>query len=200
MGERQNRFDAPGEILCGHLDQGLLVAVGGLNCDPFAGRPDLGRIRRVYVRPAWRDKGIGRALVTALIEQARTHFRCVRLRAENAERHASTRALALRPIVKPRRYPYPAIRSVPDDSRSFWKWQLCGCMFRDCSNLQQYATRRLRFMENRIEKRIEIAAPVSRVWQALTDSRQFGEWFLVKDGRAVCGRQAGGRPDYSSWI
>jgi GNAT superfamily N-acetyltransferase len=80
----QNRFDAPGEILCGHLDQGLLVAVGGLNCDPFAGRPDVGRIRRVYVRPAWRDKGIGRALVTTLIEHARTHFRCVRLRAENA--------------------------------------------------------------------------------------------------------------------
>jgi hypothetical protein len=30
-----NRFDAPGEALCGHLDQGLLVAVGGLNCDPL---------------------------------------------------------------------------------------------------------------------------------------------------------------------
>jgi GNAT superfamily N-acetyltransferase len=80
----QNRFDAPGEILCGHLDQGLLVAVGGLNCDPFAGRPEVGRIRRVYVRPAWRDRGIGRALVSTLIEHARTHFRCVRLRAENA--------------------------------------------------------------------------------------------------------------------
>jgi GNAT superfamily N-acetyltransferase len=79
-----NRFDAPGEALCGHLDQGLLVAVGGLNCDPFAGRPDMGRIRRVYVRPAWRNCGIGRALVTALVDEARTHFTCVRLRAENA--------------------------------------------------------------------------------------------------------------------
>jgi GNAT superfamily N-acetyltransferase len=79
-----NRFDAPGEALWGHLDQGLLVAVGGLNCDPFAGRPDMGRIRRVYVRPAWRNRGIGRALVTALVDQARTHFTCVRLRAENA--------------------------------------------------------------------------------------------------------------------
>jgi GNAT superfamily N-acetyltransferase len=81
----QNRFDAPGETLCGHLADGLVVAVGGLNCDPFAGRADMGRIRRVYVRPAWRDKGIGRALVTTLIEQARKHFRCVRLRAENAD-------------------------------------------------------------------------------------------------------------------
>jgi GNAT superfamily N-acetyltransferase len=80
----KNRFDAPGEALCGHLDHGLLVAVGGLNVDPFAGRPDMGRIRRVYVRHAWRNKGVGRALVTALVEQARNHFRCVRLRAENA--------------------------------------------------------------------------------------------------------------------
>jgi GNAT superfamily N-acetyltransferase len=81
----ENRFNAPGEILCGHLDQGLLVAVGGLNCDPFAGRPDMGRIRRVYVRPAWRNQGIGRALVISLIDRARTHFRFVRLRAENTE-------------------------------------------------------------------------------------------------------------------
>ena len=33
----KNRFDAQGETLCGYLDQGLLVAVGGLNCDPSAG-------------------------------------------------------------------------------------------------------------------------------------------------------------------
>ena len=32
---------------------------------------------------------------------------------------------------------------------------------------------------DRIEKRIELNAPVSRVWQALTDHRQFGEWFRV---------------------
>jgi GNAT superfamily N-acetyltransferase len=81
----QNRFDAPGEALCGHMDDGLLVAVGGLNVDPFAGRPDMGRIRRVYVRQAWRNKGIGRALVTALVDVARGHFRSVRLRAENAD-------------------------------------------------------------------------------------------------------------------
>jgi uncharacterized protein YndB with AHSA1/START domain len=33
--------------------------------------------------------------------------------------------------------------------------------------------------ENRIEKRIELKAPVSRVWRALTDYREFGEWFRV---------------------
>jgi len=79
-----NRFNAPGEILCGHLEEGLLVAVGGLTVDPFISEPHTGRIRRVYVRSAWRNKGIGRALVSTLIEEARKNFRYVRLRAENA--------------------------------------------------------------------------------------------------------------------
>ena len=34
-------------------------------------------------------------------------------------------------------------------------------------------------MDDRIEKRIELKAPVSRVWQAITDYREFGAWFLV---------------------
>ena len=33
---------------------------------------------------------------------------------------------------------------------------------------------------NRIEKRIELKAPISRVWRALTDNREFGQWFKVK--------------------
>jgi GNAT superfamily N-acetyltransferase len=97
----KNRFDAQGEALCGYLDQGLLVAVGGLNCDPFAGLPDMGRIRRVYVRPAWRNKGIGRALVTALVEKARSHFSCVRLRAENAEAARLYESMGFAPIASP---------------------------------------------------------------------------------------------------
>ncbi len=80
-----NRFEARGEILCGCLDQGLLVAVGGLNQDPFIGDPNIGRIRRVYVRSAWRNKGIGRALITTLLDHARMNFRCVRLRTENSD-------------------------------------------------------------------------------------------------------------------
>jgi GNAT superfamily N-acetyltransferase len=81
----KNRFDAPGEVLCGYLDQGLLVAVGGLTHDPFVNELDTARIRRVYVRSAWRNKGVGRALVTALVDHARTNFHCIRLRTENDE-------------------------------------------------------------------------------------------------------------------
>ncbi|MDP9003777.1 MAG: SRPBCC family protein [Verrucomicrobiota bacterium] len=33
--------------------------------------------------------------------------------------------------------------------------------------------------QDRIEKQIEFKAPVARVWRALTDHREFGEWFGV---------------------
>jgi uncharacterized protein YndB with AHSA1/START domain len=35
-------------------------------------------------------------------------------------------------------------------------------------------------MTDNIEKCIELKAPVSAVWRALTDHREFGEWFRVK--------------------
>ena len=48
-------------------------------------------------------------------------------------------------------------------------------------------------MENRVEKRIELKAPVARVWRALTDYREFGEWFRVKlDGPFVAGETSRG--------
>jgi uncharacterized protein YndB with AHSA1/START domain len=33
---------------------------------------------------------------------------------------------------------------------------------------------------DRIEKQIRLSAPRSRVWRALTDTREFGQWFGVK--------------------
>lgn len=47
---------------------------------------------------------------------------------------------------------------------------------------------------DRIEKNIELQAPVARVWRALTDYREFGEWFRVKlEGPFVPGEMARGR-------
>ena len=52
-------------------------------------------------------------------------------------------------------------------------------------------------MNDRIEKRIELAAPVSRVWRALTDYREFGEWFRVKlEGPFVVGQVSRGQITY----
>ena len=55
-------------------------------------------------------------------------------------------------------------------------------------------------IENRIEKRIELNAPVSRVWRAITDYREFGEWFRVKlDGPFVAGQKSTGHITYPGY-
>src|ERR1019366_5089855 len=52
-------------------------------------------------------------------------------------------------------------------------------------------------MSDQIEKRIELKAPVSRVWRALTDYREFGEWFRVNlESPFVPGEKAQG---YITW-
>ena len=55
-------------------------------------------------------------------------------------------------------------------------------------------------MNDRIEKRIELKASVSRVWRALTDYREFGEWFRVKlDGPFVVGEVSQGQITYPGY-
>ena len=55
-------------------------------------------------------------------------------------------------------------------------------------------------MSNTIEKRIELNAPVSKVWRALTDYREFGEWFRVKlDGPFVLGEISTGHITYPGY-
>jgi uncharacterized protein YndB with AHSA1/START domain len=55
-------------------------------------------------------------------------------------------------------------------------------------------------MSDRIEKRIELKAPVSRVWRAITDYREFGEWFRVKiDGPFRPGEVSRGQVTYPGY-
>ena len=55
-------------------------------------------------------------------------------------------------------------------------------------------------MTNIIEKRIELKAPVSRVWRALTDHREFGQWFRVNlDGPFVPGEVSRGQITYPGY-
>jgi uncharacterized protein YndB with AHSA1/START domain len=52
-------------------------------------------------------------------------------------------------------------------------------------------------MSDRIEKSIELNAPIERVWHALTDHNEFGKWFRVKlDGPFAPGEVATGRITY----
>lgn len=49
-------------------------------------------------------------------------------------------------------------------------------------------------MSDRIEKSVALAASVDRVWEALTDHRQFGAWFRVAlEAPFVVGQEARGQ-------
>ena len=55
-------------------------------------------------------------------------------------------------------------------------------------------------MTDRIEKTIELKAPVERVWRALTDHAEFGAWFRVKlDGPFAPGETSRGRIAYPGY-
>lgn len=53
---------------------------------------------------------------------------------------------------------------------------------------------------DRIERQIEIEAPPARVWRALADYREFGQWFRVNlEGPFVPGKLARGRITYPGY-
>jgi uncharacterized protein YndB with AHSA1/START domain len=55
-------------------------------------------------------------------------------------------------------------------------------------------------MNDRIEKTIELKAPVARVWKALTDHEEFGKWFRVKiDGPFAPGEVSRGHITYEGY-
>lgn len=55
-------------------------------------------------------------------------------------------------------------------------------------------------MSDRIEKTIDIKAPIARVWRALTDHEEFGTWFRVRlEGPFVVGQTSRGRITYPGY-
>jgi ribosomal protein S18 acetylase RimI-like enzyme len=79
-----NRFDRPGEALFVAGIAGQTVGVCGLNVDPYTVQPNVGRVRHLYVLSAYRRLGVGRDLVTEIVEAARARFDLLRLRTHNA--------------------------------------------------------------------------------------------------------------------
>ncbi|WP_433747488.1 GNAT family N-acetyltransferase [Falsibacillus pallidus] len=70
-----NTFCQLGEGLFGVFnEQGDIVAIGGVNIDPFSGRADTGRLRRFYVSRDYRRHGLGSQLLKSIIDEASKHF------------------------------------------------------------------------------------------------------------------------------
>jgi GNAT superfamily N-acetyltransferase len=62
---RAVRFDREGEALLAAHRNGVLAGIGGLTIEPIV--PGAVRMRRFYVRPAFRRSGVGLQLATALL-------------------------------------------------------------------------------------------------------------------------------------
>jgi GNAT superfamily N-acetyltransferase len=78
-----NRFDRPGESLFVALMGERVIGVCGLNVDPYTAAEGVGRVRHLYVLLAYRRTGVGRLLVTRVMEAARGRFDTLRLSTQN---------------------------------------------------------------------------------------------------------------------
>ncbi len=97
----ENRFAKPGEHLIGVTDAEKLVAVCGLNKDPYAIEATTGRLRHLYVSAPYRRRGLGRALIDRLLSHAANYFHRVRLRTESAEAAVFYEAYGFQPTREP---------------------------------------------------------------------------------------------------
>ena len=106
-------FSPPGgRLLLGYAE----AALAGCACVRTLG-PHLAEIKRMYVRPAYRRQGLGRALVDACIEEMRAAGYAT-LRLDSARfmtgAHALYQAAGFRPIG-----PYPE-SEIPEEFRQHW--------------------------------------------------------------------------------
>ena len=69
-----NTFSEPGECLGVALSGDQLIAVGGINVDPYYNISSLGRIRHLYVHPDFRRRGVGARLMELIERNGEKHF------------------------------------------------------------------------------------------------------------------------------
>jgi len=88
-----NQFNKPREVLFGAYSGQTLIAIGGLNRDPYLQESDIARVRHVFVLSRWRNQGIGKQLVQRLINEAKNHFSLLTLRTFNPQADAFYREI-----------------------------------------------------------------------------------------------------------
>ena len=97
----ENTFCAAGErFVLARVDD-RTVGICGLNRDASAPDGATGRLRHLYVRPAWRRRGVGKALVEEVLGSAPSSFSRVRLRTDDAAAGAFYRALGFAGSTEP---------------------------------------------------------------------------------------------------
>lgn len=88
-----NTFNKAGEVLYGVWDPtGELVAIGGLNRDPYSDKSGVGRLRRFYISEHARRQGIGTNLLQEIVEYGKGHFNELVVRTDSSIADAFYRA------------------------------------------------------------------------------------------------------------
>lgn len=81
-----NTFNQDGEALYGAWDgTDNLVAIGGINRNPYTDNKDEARLRRFYTLGEARRKGVGSQLLSELVNHAKGTFNKVTCRTESAK-------------------------------------------------------------------------------------------------------------------
>ena len=109
-----NRFGGSGETFVGAFVGDRLVAVAGVNREPYDPAPSRARLRHLYVLRAFRRRGIATILVTHLLEEARKTFDEMRLRTDTAEAAAFYERIGFDPV---QLETASHVRILRDDSR-----------------------------------------------------------------------------------
>ncbi|MBY6054753.1 GNAT family N-acetyltransferase [Cytobacillus firmus] len=81
-----NKFNKPGESLYGLFNkEGVLIAIGGLNIDPFSNEEKVGRLRRFYVSKDYRRNGLGKHLLNQIIYDAKNYYKVLVLHTDTEQ-------------------------------------------------------------------------------------------------------------------
>lgn len=81
-----NTFSHFGEGLFGVFNEsGVLIAIGGLNIDPFSNEHFIGRLRRFYVSKEYRRNGVGSLLVKRIIDEAKKIYKILVLQTDTEQ-------------------------------------------------------------------------------------------------------------------
>lgn len=95
--KRINTFHHENEALFECRVGHRVIGICGLNRDPYA-NGSIGRIRRLYVLKEFRNQGVGRRLVEAVIRKASSHYTKLVLKTDNPKASAFYKKLGFREI------------------------------------------------------------------------------------------------------
>ncbi|WP_162595959.1 GNAT family N-acetyltransferase [Bacillus sp. CGMCC 1.16541] len=81
-----NRFTNRGEALFGvYNEEEQLIAIGDINRDSYSKEPQVGRMRRFYVKKSVRRKGIGTELAETILDYAQYYFSTIVIHTDSDE-------------------------------------------------------------------------------------------------------------------